>query len=508
MKRTSIKKWVLGTLLLLIIISIGSCIGVKSQVNQQFGANTKLLDSSVFKTTKSPIAITNVNVLSADCTKMMDSLTILIKKGKIISVSKMATITDEYNIIDGKGQYLIPGLVDTHVHLYKSKNDLLLFLANGVTSIGEMFGDQLHLEWRAEAEAGSLSPNLYVATRKLASTRGLMPKIRSWFGAELNYITEKKARKAIRKFKKQGYDAIKLSTFLDLKIYQAIVDEAKKQGIPTVGHLSPEVGLEGLYSSGQSQLAHVEEIVKSTMKNFGPVYHDKTEEYLKYLEERCDSIAINIRENNIAVSSTIWLVESFPKQKLELDSFIKTIPLEYVNPGFVEGSRLKKGWTPGNNHYENLEAKDDPVKREKVKAFWDTYAKAHQIMTNALIKNNAMIIAGTDANVPCAAPGFSLHEELISLYNAGLNNAQVLQAATRNGGEWMQNNTGKIVVGYKADLVLLNKNPLEDISNTKTIQAVISNGKLLNRETIDQMLLAIKDANSRSRKMNIDQYIK
>ncbi|MDY8135972.1 amidohydrolase family protein [Aquimarina sp. 2201CG5-10] len=508
MKRISIKKWILGTLLILLLISIGSCIGVKSQINQHLGAKTEIVDTSIFKSSPSPIAITNVNVLSTDCAKMRDSLTVLIKNGKIESIGKNRIFSNEYKEIDGTGQYLIPGLVDTHVHLKKSKNDLLLYLANGVTTVGEMFGDKSHLQWRTEAETGALSPNIYVATRKIGSRKGLMLKIRSWFGREKNFTTEEKARKAIRRFKKQGYDAIKLSTFLKPNIYQAIIDECKKQNLPAIGHLSSEVGLEGLYTSGQSQLAHVEEIVKSTMNDFGPVYYNKSEEYLTYLRERCDAIAIKIKENNIVVSSTIWLVESFPKQKLELESFIKMIPLEYANPGLVEGSKMAKGWTPGNNSYENLEAKNDPEMHKRSKMFWDTYVKAHQIMTKALIKHNVIITAGTDANVACAIAGFSLHEELISLNNAGLSPAQVLQSATLNAGKWMQYKIGKIEPGFEADLVLLKKNPLENINNTKTIQAVITNGKLLDRETLDKMLLSVKEANNRSRKINIDQYIK
>ncbi|SEK49005.1 Amidohydrolase family protein [Aquimarina amphilecti] len=506
MKRTSIKKWILGIVLLLLIISIGSCIRINSKINQHQGAKTELVDSSIFNSINSPLAITNVNVLSTDCTKMLDSLTVLIKEGKIVSIEKEIKVTDEYTSIDGSGKYLIPGLIDTHVHLKKSKNDLLLYLANGVTTVGEMFGDESHLEWRQQVEKGSLSPNLYVATRKLGSEKGVMPKIRSWFGAPKTYRTERKARRAVRKFKKQGYDAIKL-TNLESKIYNAIVDEANKQNIPAIGHLGPDVGLEGLYKSGQSQLTHIEEIVKNTMNDFGIVYSNKTEEYLKYLEKNADSIAIKIKDNHIVVSSTIWLVESFPKQKLELDSFIKTIPLEYANPGIVEGSSITRGWTPGNNYYENLDAKNDPELYKRVKIYWDTYVKAHHIMTKALIKHNATVVAGTDANVACAIPGFSLHEELVCLHKVGLSTSGVLQATTMHAGEWMQRDIGKIKVDYKADLLLLKKNPLENIGNTRTIEAVITNGKLLGRPTLDKMLESVEQANNRSRKISIDRYI-
>ena len=158
MKIKSIKKWILGTLLILITVSIVSCIGVKSQIKHHSGEKTEVVDTSIFKTTSSPLAIKNVNVLSTDCTQMLDSLTVLIKNGKIEEVAKEIIIPKEYKTIDGTGQYLIPGLVDTHAHLHRSKNDLLLFLANGVTHISEMFGQERHLKWRDEAEEGALSP--------------------------------------------------------------------------------------------------------------------------------------------------------------------------------------------------------------------------------------------------------------------------------------------------------------------------------------------------------------
>jgi hypothetical protein len=225
------------------------------------------------------------------------------------------------------------------------------------------------------------------------------------------------------------------------------------------------------------------------------------------LKENCDAIAIRIRESNIVVASTIWLMESLPKQKFDLDNFIKTIALEYTNPGQVEGSRMAKGWLPGNNFYENLDIKNNPAENEKSQLFWKTYVEAIHIMTKALADNNVTIIAGTDANTTCTVPGFSLHDELQSLHNSGMTNAQVLYSATVAPAKWMQTNSGKIEIGYNADLVLLENNPLENINKTRPINAVIRDGKLLNKQQLDAILLSIKEANNRSRNLSIDKFI-
>lgn len=507
MTSKSTKKWVLGTLLTLITLSIVSCFGVTSQIKQHLGEKTELVNPSIFKTSSSPIGIKNVSVLSADCSKMLDSLTVLIKDDEIIHVAKGINIPNEYKVINGTGQYLIPGLVDTHAHLHRSKNDLLLFLANGVTHISEMFGQEKHLEWRKEAEDGALSPKIYVATRKVGSQKGLMRKIRSWFGSQFNYTTPNKARKAVRKYKEQGYDAIKLSTFLNAEIYYALTGEAKKQNIPTIGHLTSEVGLKGLYTSGQSQLTHIEEITKNTMVDFGGLGYDNTEEYLAYLKKNANDIAIKLKEIDMVISSTVWIIESIPKQNFDIENFLKTIELEYQNPGEIEGSKLAKGWLPGNNSYENMDIKNDPNQIKNHKLFWETYVKAIHIMTKALVKHNVTIVTGTDSNTTGVVAGFSLHDELESLSKIGLSNAQILHAATLAPAEWMHSNAGKIEVGHRADLVLLAKNPLENIKNTRTINAVITNGKLLDRSVLDKVLQSIKDANNKSRKININEFI-
>lgn len=507
MKNKSIKKWAIGVFSIFTLFGVVSCAGIKSQIKHHTGGKTEIVEASLFNPITKPIAITNVSVLSHDCSEMIDSTTVLIKDGLIESVVKNVTVPEGFVEVDGSGQFLVPGFIDTHMHLQRSKNDLLLYLANGVTSVAELFGQERHLNWREDTQNGALSPNLFVTTRKLGSQKGLMPKIRSWFGGRANYITVKQAQKAVRAYKQEGYDAIKLSSFLNPEIYKALVDEAQKQGIQAVGHVSLNVGLERFYTSGQSQLAHVEEVVKNLQSTFGDVNSKNAEAFLEYVENQSDSISIKIRENNIVVSSTIWLMESIPRQMFQCEQFVKEISLEYANPGLLEGSKMAKGWLPGNNHYENVEVLKDPEWQRLSEIYWNTFVKAIHIVTKSMIRNKVILLAGTDANTTGTVPGFSLHDEFVSLNNVGMSNAQVLRSTTSKAAKWMKLNTGKIEKGYQADLVLLNKNPLEDISNTQSIESVITNGKLLNRKELNKMLQAVKETNNRSRKVSIDEFL-
>lgn len=509
MKYTSIKKWALYALTIIIILSIVSCLGIKSQIKHHSGLNTTVVNSSQFKTLRGRLAITNVSVLSSDSQLMRDSLTVLINEHTIKTVGKNIKISKDYHIIDGTGQYLIPGLVDTHTHLHKSKNDLLLYVANGVTHIANMNSwDKLYLTWRKEAENNALSPKIYIAAGGMSSKKGLMQKIKTLIGFSKKYNTPSQGRKAVKEFKNQGYDAIKAYN-LSKEVYFAIADEAKKQQIPMVGHLTPNANLKDLYASGQSQLAHVEEITKATMRDFGGlgyIFYDNIDPYLTYLRRNADSIAIKLKENNIVVSSTLWIIESIPKQDFNLTNFLKTIELEYENPGTLEGSKLSNGWFPGHNGYENPNNTDAEGK-QRSQIYWQTYIEALHIMTKALVRNGVVITAGTDSKTAGVIAGFSLHDELESLSKVGMSNAQVLHAATLASAQWMKSNAGKVEAGYRADLVLLAKNPLEDIKNTRTINGVIINGKYLDRTTLDNILESIKQANNSSRKISIDKYI-
>jgi len=498
-----VKRIGLVLLTLLLLAPIIGYFGMRYEVKLHSGTFTEVLDPSTFVDSYKTIGIKNVNVLSSD-SSYFQLRNIVLSDGEIQSVDSVSIIDPGIEYMDGRNQFLIPGLIDTHVHLLDSKNDLYLYIANGVTSVCEMFGTTKHLKWSKAAKNGAISPNLYVSTSKVASQKGLPSKIEKYFGGGLHYTSPKAARAAVQQFKQAGYDAVKLSSNLNLEIYQAIIEEAEKQDIPVIGHLSHKIGLENLYSSGQSELAHVEEITKSTMVDFNGYVSEKPEEYLEYLSARADSIAIKLKESEIAVSTTVWLMESLPRQRFELEQFLKTIEVEYVNPGILEGSNMVGGWLPGSNEYENPDSESDT---EQARVYWNTYAEAVRIMTKALADHGVTLLVGTDANVTGVVPGFSLHDEMQSLSGMGLSNAEVLTAATLEPAEFMQIKTGTIRPGYKSDLVLLSKNPLEDIRYTQAIEHVFFGDHMMDKEQIQEILNAIKEINSLERNLDIKSHL-
>lgn len=509
--KSSIKKSFIALLILSVIAGAIVSYGMLSEINKTLGGHVDVVDTSQFTYKYGKLAIKDITLLSEDGNAMLPNQNLLIQNNSIVALGDSITIPDGYEVVEGSGKFLIPGLIDSHVHIKKSKNDLLLYLANGITYIGEMTGMKEHFTYAQDIKDGTfLGPRMYIASPKISSQKGLKATFRSWFERRhQNFTTEIAIRKAVRNYKAKGYKAIKLSSDLyEKKLYLSLIDEAKKENIPVIGHLPVYIYMEDLYTSGQSQLSHIGSITQSEMNEFGGVGYTNADKFLAYFKAKADSIAIKLKQNDITLSSTLWIHEHIDNQDFELEAFLKTIEIEYQNPGWLEGTKFSGGWLPGTGNSYNNPNNNDPESKRQSAIFWDTRTEALHEMTRALIRHGVTITAGTDAHgANGVVPGFSLHDELESLANVGMPNNKVLRSTTQATAEWMQINTGKIAVGRDADLVILDKNPLNNIKNTKAINAVITNGKYLNRNTLNQMLQAVKEANNTSREVSIDEYL-
>jgi predicted metal-dependent TIM-barrel fold hydrolase len=496
----------LYAIMILLVIFICVFIWADNELNKVLGKSTKVIDISSIVKKSEIIQIKNVNVLSEDCAYFIKNQDVIIKNGKIIHLGKNEPIENTADIIDGTNKYLIPSLIDSHVHLKESKNDLFLYLVNGVTSVREMAGRPIALEWRKAIQKNGIGPRMFIASPPLFSESGLTGYYYSWTRQSINFSTKNDAEKEIKKIKRQGYDAVKMYGFVTPEMFKTTIKIAKENNIPVIGHI-PLVNLEIFYQSGQKEIAHVEEITVKNMDDFGKSISKNPEEYINFLKTNSNQIAKKLKKNNICVTSTISLIESFTKQRFDLKSELKKIELKYANPKIIEGTPIYKlGWLPTKNGYE-YDGDENPEARKLSVIFWATYVEAIHIMTKALVDNNVTIMAGTDANVATMVPGFSLHDELQSLSKSGMTNSQVLYSATVAPSNWMKSNTGKIKIGYNSDLVLLSKNPLEDIKNTKTIEYVFFDKNRIDKIQIAAILKAIENTNNENRNIKIDEYL-
>ncbi|NJN42417.1 MAG: amidohydrolase family protein [Flammeovirgaceae bacterium] len=501
------KKWIKYSVIFFTLLTIISFLWMTREGKRMYGGLTERVNHETIKPMEGIFAIDNVNALSPEGDRFIPGQTIVIRQGMIASIDSLAEIPSGTTVIDGTGKYVIPGLIDAHVHLFQSPNDLLLYLANGVTEIRELIGDETHLEWRQQIRDGRPGPKMFVASPRLGSFGLAEGWFMSWSQGYMNVRNAREARELVHRLHDQGYDGIKVYSQLNKESYLAITETAGTLGMLVFGHIPWDLALSDIWENGQNDIVHFEELMNALNREFD-YFKGEEEEFLKFVEARSDDLADHLIKNNIHVTSTLWLTESFVRQKFELNQVLSEVELEYENPGISEWVPYIPGglgWLPEVNRYR---LPDNITEEDKIgsKKYWETYAEACQVLARNFSKRGVKIMAGTDANLPPAVPGFSLHDELVSLNRSGMSSAEVLRSATSIPAGWLNSNSGKIATGLEANLVLLDKNPLDDIRNTKAINMVIVEGKVYDRNLLDQLLASVKQANDLRRKINIDRF--
>ncbi|MEM6264012.1 MAG: amidohydrolase family protein [Bacteroidota bacterium] len=509
-KINTLLTWGKRLLVTALVLSVTSVLFVNRELEKMYGGMVKQIDISLhMQKAEKIIVIENVNVLSQRADSMLPNRTVHIREGIIDTIGESIPAPKESRIVNGTGKFLIPGLIDSHIHLWQSPNDLLLYLANGITTVRELKGSDHHLDWRAEITSGKRpGPNLFVASTKLQSKDFFAGAFLRWTQGDIIQTEPNEAIEVVKDLQTKGYDAVKIGSFLDEENYLAVNASAKELGMPVIGHFPLATRLDKLWTSNQTEVSHLEEFVKQLNREFGRVNSQNKEAFLKLVAQRAPQIAQKLVELDISVVTTLWLMESIPRQMGDIHDILEEVPLEYVNPGIAEGSFIAKGalgWLPEVNRYLTLSDEDETERAEDL-AYFDTYVKANQLLLRLFHENGVTIMAGTDANVSAAVPGFSLHAELTSMNRCGMQPSDILRSATSIPAQRMNMNRGIVAKGFEADLVLLDQNPLEDISNTQSVTTVIRKDKIYDREDLNEMLTAVKEVNDQSRTQDISQY--
>jgi len=497
------------TFLVMIIGTVALVILANRNMARIYGGLTEVVDHNQFKVKINDVWIYNVNILSQDGNAFIPNQNVRVENGIISAIDTLAIQPEGIAQINGSGKFLIPGLIDSHVHLFKSQNDLLLYVANGVTGIRELIGEEAHLAWREEIRNGRIGPDMYIASPRLGSFGALEGFFMSWSQGFNNIRNAEEAESKVTEYAELGYDAVKIYSHLNKEAYNAVNKEAVEKGLDIVGHVPFDLTIMDVLNSNQSDIAHLEELMNAFRREYGELKNQEgANKFIQYAAKRTEEIAPLLIKNDMSVTTTLWLTKSFVRQKFELEKVLKEVELVHENPGISEWDKMIPqglGWLPEVNRYKlNDDLSDE--RRAWLKVFWTTYGDACQVILTQLAKTGVKILAGTDTNLPPTVPGFSLHDELVTMNEAGMTAAQVLQSATSIPAERLGHNSGKIAEGFKANLVLLDADPLDKISNTRKINTVFLDGKVFTKKDLEQMLEAVKDANDESRKVSIDLY--
>jgi imidazolonepropionase-like amidohydrolase len=439
---------------------------------------TLLLCSASADTT---VAFVDVTVIPMDRERSLPHSTVLVQGNRIVKVgpAKEVTVPAGAVQVDGRGKFLIPGLAEMHAHIpggqassIAMQQTLFLYVSGGITTIRGMLGHPRHLQLRAQAaNPNVISPWIY--TSGPSFNGNTVPTVQS----ALTRVSEQK---------EAGYDFIKIHPGIKREVFDSLSAAAQRAGLRLAGHVPLEVGLQRALEVPYASIDHLDGYVEAMVRADSPVSPSESQLFGLNLGEHLDesripSLVKATKEAGVWNVPTQTLMENLASG-VSADDLARRPEMRFVPTAtMVEWAQAKASTLSETGSSAESARRTLAVRRKLIRA---------------LHAGGAGLLLGSDAPQIYNVPGYSIHRELEALVAAGLTPYQALETGTRNVAIYFGTlaQSGTIEAGKRADLVLLEGNPLSDIGNTSRRAGVMLHGRWLPKDAIESRLAAIAKA--------------
>lgn len=427
------------------------------------------------------IAILHATVIPMDRERALPDQTVIVADGKIVTIGPASAVKVPVGAfrVDATGRYLLPALCDMHVHLLSEAWNMMLrpeaqsvgkdvpvekfllpYVANGVTTVQVLSATPEDVAVRHRIDRGELlGPRLILARMVDGPKRAWPPPLSTWVASAAE------AREAVRAAKAAGYDKIKVYSFLDRESYDAIISTARELNMDVIGHVPMSLSVEYVLDAGQKLIAHTEEVLKHAGGDYSA-------EHIDYFAGRMAERGTWMTPTLVTTRSILELLDNSDKLLARPETIYFRHPMQTGVWSFM---------------YEYLYKPIPAATREKLR---DGFERFQKPLTTAFHRKGGRLIAGSDTLMPGLVPGFALHRELEELVKVGLTPFEALRTSTTRPFEYLGelDKAGTIEVGKRSDLLLLDQNPLEDVSAASKVAGVLIRGRWVGADEIRQSM--------------------
>ncbi|WP_439488299.1 amidohydrolase family protein [Algoriphagus sp.] len=430
--------------------------------------------------------ISNVNIVSMEDDKVLESHLILVEDGEILKIVQMSdthTVQSD-QVIDGKGAYVYPGLAEFHSHIPIDQNGntqlqeeaMWLYLANGVLRVRGMIGDASHLQLKERIASGELDgPRLFLSGPSFRGSSVSSPE---------------QAAQMVRDQKAAGYDHLKLHPGLEMDEFLAIAKTANQLGVSFGGHISLDVGLRASLENGYKSVEHMDGYIEALIPDYSRVLDPEIAgPFSMLLVEEADMsrlpelVALTL-ETGAWMAPTLTLFDRYFGFK-PAEEYRDIPEMKYMSAQQVES------WINAKTPHEQ----SGILTRENVQPYLDF----RNLLFMTLHEAGVPMLMSSDSPQVFNVPGFSIHHEIALMSQAGMSNYEILKSGSVNPARYFgqEEYWGVIKEGASADFVLVKSNPLEDLETLKKPVLVVMKGEIYDQQELKKQLDKIEAKYSR-----------